>query len=222
MHRSITTVIGAATLIFALGCQGTSTETTAGAEAQPEPPPVVTGWTCETPAACFGHAVGRVRTFERKVGDRRKEEQWTLTEKLPEGETVVMHQEGGPERYVLSGESLAMSLRGELLEVLHFPVVEGARHEVTAASGARVEMQVRTLQASVSTPAGSFDACFVHEAHFVHDEASEASGLRVETTFCEGYGEVVQKIHLSGVPHPIEFSLVKVEGPQLAEVVAEP
>jgi len=73
--------------------------------------------------------------------------------------------------------------------------------------GGSIAMRVLRFEETVTTPAGSFTGCFVHEARFENPESPTGSGLVVETTYCEGVGEVRQHLVLPGLPLPVTIEL---------------
>ena len=107
---------------------------------------------------------------------------------------------------------------------LRFPVEAGDTFTLEDGEGSTVTMTVKTTEATWTTPAGTFSPCLVHEARFVavdetaQTRSADGNGLRVETTLCEGIGEVARSIELPTLPLPVQFTLLSQE--ELADIGA--
>ena len=217
--RSVFSKLSALRLIVLLtttGCQSAQApdEAPKRAEAVAEAPTQLTlveGWGCHTVDSCFGLKVGRSRTFERRVGKSVGQESWTFVEATQEGLVSTYAQEGGPELYRVDPTGLSLSYGGELLPAVRFPVRFGVAFSVHNAQGSRVTMHVERSEGVLETPAGNFEGCILHKARFSNPEQPEAQEMVVETTLCEGVGEVQKRIKLPSLPNPIEFTLLAKE-----------
>jgi hypothetical protein len=188
-----------------VACQSAAPEPSAGTE-QAARAVVVEGWDCADAATCFGLHVGRSHLFERRVGPNAESESWLITDAFEDEGKQLFIQDGGPEQYQLDARELSFTIRGELLPAMRFPVRPGDSFSVDSTQGQTVVMSVLRYT-EVQSPAGEFARCLVHQARFQNTEIN-ADGLVVETTFCEGVGEVAQQIKLSAAPLPVDFTLL--------------
>jgi len=219
----------------AFGCQSEDAEATTETPTTEEAPAeaaLVEGWDCDEIEACFGLRTGSTRTFERKVGTRIESEIRTIVDRIPveqsgdeEGDADptrhVFVESDGTRRYEARPDELAIELRGKLLPALRFPLRAGDSFEIED-GGATVSMTIEATHVAWSTPAGTFEPCLVHEARFDNSEQPDSAGLRVETTFCQGVGEVARSIELPALPLPVEFNLLGHEGTLISKDTGDP
>lgn len=213
--RALLVLLVVATLsTAAAGCRDAparGSEGTRGEAAPTEPQldtGLVEGWSCAEVEACFALHVGRTRSYERRVGGRTETEVRTLVDRVPGADGAVFVESDGTHRFATRQGALALELRGQLIEALRFPARAGDQFTADDGAGNQVTMTVHATDAHRATPAGDFGPCLVHEARFENPEQPRNAGLRIETTLCEGIGEVERRIELPSMPLPVEFTLL--------------
>lgn len=187
----------------------------------PPPPPeaaapstaraAIEAWGCDDPLSCLGWEVGVTREYERSVGATRNREVWRIDDAYDtDAGGVAFTQSGGKSsHYTWSPEGLSMTLRGEPLEVFRFPVgATASTFEVDDRAGGKVQMYLEHMNEAMTTSAGTFSPCMRHEARFLNTDTPGEVRLRIETVFCRGVGEVLQRVVLDGMPLPVERVLI--------------
>ncbi len=93
---------------------------------------------------------------------------------------------------------------------MRFPARAGDSFTIDTGVHGHVRMTILRTDDERTTLAGVFEGCVTHEARF-ETRGSGGAGLVVETTWCEGIGEVTKRIHLADMPLPVTFELVSTQ-----------